>query len=43
MLSGFAEVESGEPFFLVSGDAFEISSCDTDSNKFFANVHIGTC
>ena len=35
-------VESGEPLFLVRGDAFEISSCDTDSNKFFVDVHTGT-
>ena len=35
-------VESGEPLFCISGDAFEISSGNTDSNKFFVDVHTGT-
>lgn len=35
-------VEGGEPLFPIRGDAFEVSSCDTDSNKFFVDVHTGT-
>ena len=35
-------VKSGETLFLISGDAFEISGGDTDSNKFFMDVHTGT-
>ncbi len=38
-----AGVESGEPLFPVSGDVFEISRCDADSDKFFVDVHTGTC
>ena len=40
--AGFeVRVEGGEPLFLVSGNAFEVSSGDTDSNKFFVDVHTG--
>lgn len=35
-------VEGGEPLFPIRGNAFEVSSCDTDSNKFFVDVHTGT-
>lgn len=41
--AGFeVRVKSGEPLFLVSGNAFEVSSGDTDSDKFFVDVHTGT-
>ena len=35
-------VEGGEPLFLISGDAFEVSSGDTDGNELFVDVHTGT-
>ena len=35
-------VESGEPLFLIRGNAFEVSSGDIDSDKFFVDVHTGT-
>ena len=35
-------VEGGEPLFLISGNAFEVSSGDTDSDKVRVDVHTGT-
>lgn len=35
-------IKSGEPLFLISGNAFEVSSGDTDGDKLFVDVHTGT-
>ena len=35
-------VEGAEPLFLIRGDAFEVSSVDTEGDKFFVDVYIGT-
>ena len=35
-------VEGGESLFPIRGNALEVSSCDTDCNKFFVDVPTGT-
>ena len=35
-------VKGGEPLFLIRGNALEVNSGDTDSDKFFVDVHTGT-
>lgn len=41
--AGFeVRAKGGEPLFLISGNALEVSGGDTDSDKLFVYVHIGT-